>query len=171
MTVPVAFRWTGEAMEPVSPFWARKADEVYIIGETYRLDEWRDRSIKSHSHYFASLSDAYANLPEQHSIRFASFDHFRKRGLVLTGWRDEAQIVCASDAEAFRLAAMIKDMDDFSVVSVNGPVVVRWTAKSQSMRAMGKADFQQSKDDVLGWAWALCGLTPEEAAPHAGRAA
>jgi len=40
-------------------------------------------------------------------------------------------------------------MDDYAVVVARDAVVVVWTAKSQSMKAMGKVEFQRSKDAVL----------------------
>jgi hypothetical protein len=42
--------------------------------------------------------------------------------------------------------------DTYSVVAVRGPIVTVYTAKSQSVKAMGSKDFQASKDAVL----ALC---------------
>lgn len=171
MTAPILFRWTGESFVPASQVWQRRADRAFVIGEVYPLVEHHERSRSSHNHYFASLSDAFTNLPEPASLEYATVEHFRKAGLIATGWHDEQRFAMADRAEAHRLAATLCDLDDYAVVAVAGSVVVKRTAKSQSMRAMGKKDFQQSKDDVLGWAWALCGLTPEEAAPHAGRAA
>jgi ABC-type nickel/cobalt efflux system permease component RcnA len=40
-------------------------------------------------------------------------------------------------------------MDDFAVVTVSEAVVTVYTAKSQSMRAMGKKAFAESKEAVL----------------------
>ena len=58
-------------------------------------------------------------------------------------------LVASSKAEAVRLAAFIRPIDEFSIVTVQGAVVTRFTAKSQNMRAMGKAEFEASKRAVL----------------------
>jgi hypothetical protein len=46
-------------------------------------------------------------------------------------------------------------MDEYAIVTVREAVVTVYTAKSQSMRAMGRETFQKSKDDVLAWAEAF----------------
>jgi len=55
--------------------------------------------------------------------------------------------------------------------TVREAVVTVYTAKSQSLRAMGKADFQASKDAVLGIVSEMVGTTPAELRREAGRAA
>ena len=62
-------------------------------------------------------------------------------------------------------------LDDFAIVVVTGSVVTRFTAKSQSQRAMGKADFQASKDAVLDLAAQLIGATPQQIEESARTAA
>ena len=74
--------------------------------------------------------------------------------LPVAGQRDEAAGVLA---ERF--------------ATVREAVVTVYTAKSQSLRAMGKADFQASKDAVLGIVSEMVGTTPAELRREAGRAA
>lgn len=155
---PLSFRWDGDVMRPLNP---RVANRQYAVGEVYRLEHREDRSAASHAHYFAMLNEAWQNLPERLSAQFPDPERLRKYALCMTGWRDERSIVCSSRAEARRLAAFIMPMDDYAIVSVNEAAVVVWTAKSQSVRAMGKAAFQKSKDDVLGYVSSLIGTTPE----------
>jgi hypothetical protein len=62
-------------------------------------------------------------------------------------------------------------MDDFAVVIVREAVVLVWTAKSQSVKAMGAKDFQQSKSDVLDFLADLIGVSSDELAKHGGMAA
>jgi hypothetical protein len=52
-------------------------------------------------------------------------------------------------------------MDDFAIVSATEVTVRVWTAKSQSMKAMGKAEFQRSKTAVLDLVSAMIGVKPE----------
>jgi hypothetical protein len=157
-SAPLDFWWRGDAMVPRN---LRAAERQYTLGEVYRLEHREDRSAASHGHFFASLAEAHANLPDHLAERFATPDHLRKHALCMTGWRDERSIVCSSKAEARRLAAFIAPMDEYAIISVTEAVVVCWTAKSQSVRAMGKAAFQKSKDDVLGFIASLIGTTPE----------
>ena len=165
---PIAFTWNGEVMVPLQP---RLADRYYVVGETYRLEPREDRSQISHNHYFASIQEAWQNLPEHDAERFATADHLRKWALITAGYRDERSIVCASKAEALRVAAFIKPLDDFAVVTAYECVITVYTAKSQSMRAMGKKQFQRSKDKVLDIVSAMIGVGADDLKKNAGRAA
>jgi len=78
------------------------------------------------------------------------------------GYRDERSIVCNSRAMAERVAAFIGSMDCYAVVTALSSVVRVYTPKSQSMRAMGKREFQESKDHVLGFIADLIGVTADD---------
>lgn len=167
---PIICQWNGEALAPIQRF-RKAADEQFVIGQTYPIAIVEDRSMKSHGHFFASLTDAFDNLPEDFDGLFSDVEAFRKRGLIECGYFNQREFVAASAAEARRLVKFLAAGTDYAVYSVTGCVVVERTARSQSMRAMGKKDFQASKDAVLGWAWSLCGITPEQAAANVGAAA
>lgn len=143
---PLAFDWDGDAMIPLSP---KRADAVYVVGQRYRLVPHEDRNANSHRHYFACVHSAWLNLPEEICDRFATSEHLRKWALIRAGYRDERTIVCGSKAEAQRIAAFMKPMDDFAVIVAREATVVAWTAKSQSVKAMGNKTFQESKTKVL----------------------
>jgi hypothetical protein len=145
---PIACRWDGEAFRPL-PRLARLADEHYAIGEVYHLVVEKERSPKSHRHYFAMIKEAWENLPED-ELRFPTSEHLRKWALIRAGFCDHKQIVCATKAEAVRWTPVLAAADTYAVVVPRGPVVTVYTAKSQSVKAMGAADFQASKDAVLG---------------------
>ena len=146
---PVAFRWDGEAMIPLNQRFARLCDKSYVAGENYVLLPHEERSSNSHRHYFASVHSAWLNLPERISDQFPTSEHLRKYALVKAGFYDERSFVAASKAEAVRLAAFVKPIDDFAIVTVSECTVRVFTAKSQSMKAMGKEAFQKSKTAVL----------------------
>lgn len=152
---PVRFVWEGDVMRPRAP---RLADRLFVIGQEYLLAEVQDRSLNTHNHYFAALAECWKSLPEDQAERFASVEHLRKWALIKAGYRDERTVVCGSKAEAARVAAFIKPMDEYAVVSVSGAAVVVLTAKSQSVRAMGKQDFQASKEAVLNVLSELLGV-------------
>lgn len=135
-------------------------DKHFVIGQTYTLVEHQDRSVRSHQHYFASINEAWQNLPEDLVERFPTAEHLRKYALIRAGFADSRQLVASSKAEALRIAAFTKPCDEYAVVTVKDCVVTIWTARSQSMRAMGKQDFQRSKDAVLEVLAQIVGVTP-----------
>lgn len=148
MNAPFAFTWDGDAMVPTAHF-KRACDKEFVVGQVYRMETVEERSVVSHRHYFATLHEYWLNLPEHLAERFPSAEHLRKYALIKAGFYDERSIVAGSKAEAQRLASFIKPMDDFAIVTVSEAVVRVFTAKSQSMKAMGRKTFQESKDKVL----------------------
>lgn len=167
---PIPMTWDGDAFVPASAHWARLADKHFVVGQTYPLEVREDRSSASHRQYFSCINEAWQNLPDHLAERFATPDHLRKYALIKTGWRDERSIACSSKAEALRLSVFVRAMDDFAIVTVSEAVITVYTAKSQSLKAMGKADFQKSKDDVLGLLASMIGTNADELR-KAGKAA
>lgn len=171
MTAPLIYRWDGEAMTPATQRFAKEADRQFVVGEEYPLIVHEQRSAVSHRHYFAMVYDAWASLPEHLALDIPTPEHLRKRALIMSGYRDERTLIASSKAEARRLAAFIKPMDDYAVVSVKDNVVVVFTAKSQSLRAMDRAEFQKSKEAVLMALADMLSVTPAELLKNAGEVA
>lgn len=159
---PILFTWTGDSFSPAGSHWAKQADKHFVIGERYALIEHQERSQKSHAHYFAMVNDAWQSLPEHLAEQYPTSERLRKHCLIKAGYADSQTFVCASKAEAQRMAAFIRPIDEFSIVSVKEATVTRWTAKSQSVKAMGREDFQRSKDAVLQVLSDMIGTTPSE---------
>jgi hypothetical protein len=168
MAAPFIYQWNGEAMVPLARF-HNAANAEFVVGELYRMDAMEERSQRSHNHYFAALHEAWLNLPDEMAVEFASVEALRKHALIMTGYREERKFAAASREEARRLAAFIKPRDGYAIISVHDNVVVEWTAKSQSRKAMGGPTFQRSKDDVLEFVAGLLDVEPRElsAAVHA----
>lgn len=162
------FEWDGTAMHPLRP---RVADAEFVIGQKYLLEEIQDRSMNSHRFYFVALTESWRNLREDQADRFPTVESLRKHALIQTGWRDERTLVAGSKQGAQKLAAFIKPLDEHAVIVVRDFVVRVWTARSQSMKAMGKQDFQRSKDDVLAFVSDMVGVTPATLSENAGKAA
>jgi hypothetical protein len=157
---PMDFVWTDDgAMVPLRP---KIADQYFAVGETYRLEERHERSHRTHSHYFACVHDAWANLPEALEERFPSADHLRRWALIKTGFRNERSIVCGSPEEAQKILAFIAPMDEYAVVIVQDLVVIHYAAKSQSLKAMGRDEFQRSKTAVLDCIARIFGAKSEQ---------
>jgi len=158
---PLPFTWDGESLKP-APGFAKRADAQFVIGQRYMMEPIEERSAISHRHFFACVNDVFANLPDHLAERFASPESLRKFALIKAGYADSRQIVCASKAEAQRVAAFIRPMDVYAIVEVREAVVTVWTAQSQSVKAMGKAAFQESKDRVLDVLAAMIDATPKQ---------
>ncbi|UXN64451.1 hypothetical protein N8E89_00755 [Phyllobacterium sp. A18/5-2] len=158
-TLPILFQYEGDGVfQPAGSFHARSADKQYVVGELYKLIEHHDRSDNTHRHYFASVKNGFDNLHDSMLGEYPTAEHLRKKALIRTGYRDERSIVCASKAEAERVAAFIRPMDDYCVVVPLNCVVHVLTAKSQSMKAMGATEFQKSKEAVLNFIDDLLGV-------------
>lgn len=164
MTVaPIYATWDGEALAPL-PRFRKSCDASLVVGERYKLEVVEERSAKSHAHYFAALHDLWLNLPDHEAERFPTAEHLRAYALIREGFRETRDIVASSKAEAQRIAAFVRPMDDYAVVIVRDCVVRVATAQSQSCKAMGKVDFQRSKDAVLAFASSLVGAKQESEA-------
>lgn len=161
MGAPLMLRYDGEGnFAPASAFWAGRADRDFVVGEIYKIVEHQDRSEISHRHEFASIAEMWKSLPERyaHEPWAQTAEHLRKYALIRTRWCDTQTYPCGSHAEAKRWAANLRPLDEYSVVTVEGSLVYRFTAQSQSRRAMGKAKFQQSKTDIIEFIEDLIGV-------------
>ena len=161
MKAVIPFRWNGDTMVPL-PGFGMRCDAEFVYGEVYNLEAIEQRSAKSHAHFFASVNEAWQNLPENLVEQFPTSEHLRKWCLIRAGYAEHRNIVAASKAEAQRIAAFVKPMDSFAVVTVRDSVVTVYTAESQSMKAMGKQRFQESKDAILSLLAAMIGTDPIE---------
>lgn len=167
---PISCEWTGEHFSP-SRHHKPICDKAFVVGERYTLVEHQARSQATHNHYFAELAEAWANLPDDQAERFPTAEHLRKFALIKCGFANRRDFVASSKAEALRFAAFIRAGADYEIVTVSASVVTVWTAQSQSMRAMGKAAFQDSKTKVLDYVASLIGVTAGDLRRQAGRAA
>ena len=163
-----AFKWTGEAMVPLRP---KLADETFVVGAVVWMEIEQPRSEASHRHEFAWLREAWTQLPENLMDEYPTPEHMRKRALIEAGYFDQITLDAGTQAAALRVAAYMRGEDEFSLVVTRGPLVVKRKAKSQSVRAMGKADFQASKTAIMDVIAKLIGVTPEALQGNAGRAA
>jgi hypothetical protein len=167
---PILTTWDGEAFAPLQRF-AKLCDREFVVGQQYRIVIEEERSQVSHSHFFASVNEAWKTLPESIAEHYPTAEHLRKYALVKAGYADERSIVCASKAEAQRVAAFVKPMDGFAVVVVRDATVKVFTAQSQSTKAMGKAAFQDSKQKVLDVIADMIGVSADTLSANTSRAA
>ena len=94
-----------------------------VVGEEYRVDPEEERSIASHNHFFMAVNEAWRNLPEHLTEQFPTSESLRKRALIKAGYFDSRSIACSTKAEALRVAAFVRPMDEHAVVVVSKAVV------------------------------------------------
>lgn len=165
-SINIIYTWDGEAMVPL-PRFHNLANGEFVVGERYRCEVQEDRSWVSHKHQFAWLHEAWLSLPEHIAARFLNEDQLRKHGLIAGGFCDSTTVPCASRAEAERWYKHLRSREPDTVVSINGNVLIQFTAWSQSRRAMDAKTFQRSKTAVLEYVASLL----EAASEEIGRAA
>ncbi len=160
--LPVAFRWDGATMVPFGRF-AKTATSRFVAGHVYSfVEEELASSGQSRRHYFACLRTAWLNLPEDIGAQFPTSEILRKHALIRAGYCNSHQIVSASKGEAIRLAAALSAIKDaYAIVTVDGCVVTRLTARSQARRAMKAKEFQASKNAVFEFLAGILGVAPE----------
>lgn len=167
---PIVFTWTDDgAMKPLDRF-ARLADKRFVVGLEYPLEIHYPRSKVSHDHEFAWLGEAWATLPERykHEPWALSPDHLRKYCLIRKGFCNTQTYACGSRSEAERWAQNLRPIDEYSLVTVEGTTVYRFTAESQSYRAMGARRFQESKQAIFDYIAELLEVSPDELARSTG---
>lgn len=156
-------KWCNGVLEPVGISAFKHLQDTLDDGKIYDVDVRTDRSIKSHSHFFASLNEAFLNLPEAHRLDIPTVEHLRKRAMIHTGWAHSYRIPCASGRAVSDLSKLLRETDAYVVcVPMKDNVLAVYKARSMSMRDMKKAEFQKCKDDVLAWAWDLVGTAPPD---------
>jgi hypothetical protein len=92
---PLQFRYEGDGQfVAAAPYFARRADQAYVVGQTYKMAEQYDRSAASHAHQFAWLHDAWLSLPERYRNEpwAQTSEHLRKYALIRTGYCRHADL-------------------------------------------------------------------------------
>ncbi len=146
---PVAFIWDGAAMIPLERF-RGLASRQFRPGVEYALVPHRERSDAAHGLFFKCVELAWKNLPHEYDGKFPTSEHLRKRALVWEGFADEHTMLCANEAQAQSTGVLARALDGYAVIQIKGPIVIVWTAKSQSRHVMGHDVFTDSMNKVLG---------------------
>jgi hypothetical protein len=165
------------AMTPEARY-AGIAERQFFEGEIYTLVPLEARSRGSHNHYFAALEDGYQNLPEGVAKAFPSAEYLRHWILIETNWCEDDIWHLTTRKEAERRAARTRSREPFARMRIfetkddDGrrcwALQIR-RAMSQSAAAMGKAEFEKSKTDVLDYIATLVGTSRKALAKEAGR--
>lgn len=166
---PVTVVWSGASFVP------ERADMAYCqyffgAGEVFKIDPEQERDMNSHRHYFAQLKEVWKNLPERLESKYPTDEIFRKKLLIECGYFHESEIVCDTARDAATVAAFMAPLDPSAVITVRKRVIRKYVAKSQSVAAMGRREFQASKWAVLDAAAALIEVTPKQLEKHTKKA-
>lgn len=153
---PASFEWckvalgdkTTMAMVPYHRY-LQICERQFIEGESYFLDVTQEASSVSRKHFFATVSEAWKNLPEKIAGRWPTSEHLRRWCLIKSGYCDIATIPLQTKQEARQVAALARRLDSFAVITIQSCVVTVATAHSQSARGMGRELFQRSKEDCF----------------------
>ena len=147
-TRPAVFYWSGQAMIP-QPRFMPLCNKQYAVGETYPLLPVEERSMASHSQFFAAIHDGWMNIPESMAARWPTETHLRKWCLIESNFFEEKEFEFETVDAAKRFAAFYRKVDDYARIFPHDKKVIIRFAKSQSLAAMGKDQFQASKKAVL----------------------
>jgi len=156
--------WTDNGvMRPISSLWSRRADAQWVVGARYMMHAEEERSDNSHRHFFASVNEAWMNLPDDLAARFPSADHLRYWALIKAGFYNERTLPCPTPEMAQQVAAFVRPSESYAIITVDEDCIVRvFTPRSQSYRSMDRATFQDSKTKVLAVISDLLGVTPAQ---------
>lgn len=183
MPQPIAFIWkevadpdegTGElslAMVPAARYRNIAKRQFGAPGSEHVLEPIQERSMASHSQYFAALKDSFDNLPENVAARWPTPQHFRKWLLIEAGYFDEKEMHFPNAEKALDAANYIRGLDEYARIHPHGYTLLIRRAKSQSLSAMGKREFEESKRAVLDLAERFTGVPRGQAMREAGRSA
>lgn len=152
------------------------AAERYTEGEEYLLSPHVDRSKETHNHYFVCIATAFDNLPEDIAEKVQDSDCLRKWALIKSGHCDQVAYGFKDNATAKEMAVIMKEIsrkvDGYAAFTVQDNAVTVYTARSQTLKAMGKDTFQRSKTDVFRVLSELLGVADvSELTKNAGQAA
>lgn len=159
---PILTRWTGESFVPANAPMRERCAKHFEAGETYRIEFKDERSGASHRHFFASVNEAWKNLPDALAHQFPTPDELRGYALIAAGFEDHFDLVGDVRAVAQALAREFQRQRRYAIVVSRGNVHRLFVAKSQSARSMDRQTFQASKDAVLRYVADLIGLTPQQ---------
>jgi hypothetical protein len=162
--------WDGEVFRPKPAFAAYLARE-YVVGEVYSMAPEEERDMNSHRHYFAALHQGFMNLSEENAKRFPTDEHLRHWALIQCGYCTETDFPAPNMREARRIAINLRKRSPYAIIVPQHDVVKVLDAESQSVAAMKKERFQQSKWDVLDLVAGMARTTRAQLWKNAGRSA
>ena len=109
------------------------AKRQFTEGATSVLEPHEPVSHKERAYYFASIREAWGNLDADAVARYPDPEALRKWCLIKAGWRKDTIPVCDTNDRATVLAAFLRKLDSYAVVTVKGRIVRTHVARSQKI--------------------------------------
>ena len=151
------FRWDWRGHDSAAP--ARGGSRPNKSGRHYTLAVEEPKIERPASHVLCERHGCWRNLPDELADEYPDMKRFAKKALIRCGFRDERSIRLRLEGGGARVAAFITPIDRYAIVVQVNAVVRVWTARFQSVRAMGKAEFKESSaDKVLAFCADLIGV-------------
>lgn len=163
------FMWRDGVFVPDGNSVTAYCHDTFGEGEIVTFERHEDRSMATHNHYFACIQTAWDNLPNAEE-RFPTPEALRHWALIRSGHCTENTIVLDSPEQAQVVAGFMGNSEG-TIIVVRDNIVKKYTAKSQSMKAMNKQEFARSKQDVLDTIAELIAVTRKRLEQNAGKAA
>ncbi|MEL6411689.1 MAG: hypothetical protein AAFQ38_14930 [Pseudomonadota bacterium] len=160
----------GQALIPDGNFSVAQVNDRFGAGQVVVVDLDPQRSGKSHKHQFVFVKTAWENLPDYLvDAPFAvSVETLRKHALIATGFCHTEMVPVGTKQRAERVAVAMSSLASrahgYCITDVRGSVAYCHTAQSQSVKSMGRDEFQKSKQAILEWLADLIGVTPADLA-------
>lgn len=120
-----------------------------------------EHSDQARKRFFAIIRDAYGNMPDQWKPLIGSSEHLRKFVLCQVGHCDTTATDCGSHAAAERVAALIRHVDSFAVVTVTGSIVTTSVARSIRKRVCPKKAFMPLTEKAYAYLNEMMGYDVE----------
>lgn len=171
MAEPLLCEWTDEGTFKPLGRHAKACDAQYVVGQRYIIEPEEPRSMSSHRAYFAQISEAWRNLPEDIAEQFSDAEKLRKYALCKTGFCRESRQVYTTPRDAIMASAWAAAGSEYAIVDCSGRVVTIWIPESQSVKAMGDERWKKSRKAVLDFVSGMVGVTPLSLSENAGKAA
>ena len=153
--------WINYAFVPIARF-EKQCRANFVAGERYIVEVLHQSDWIGRKAYFGKVAQLFRNWPERLDRQFDSAEHLRAWALIRTRHRVERPHVCATNAEALRLAVALRTEKPYCEVSIHDKIVFVWEALSQAAQAMGAKEFAKSSNDVIGFLCDLVGTTEDE---------
>lgn len=157
------------------PRYQKVANKQFVVGAEYPLQIIEERNMASHNAYFAQIHSGFQNLPEEYAQEFPTETHLRRWLLIETGWctRREFQDPLPTIEKARTVAMFCRGLDEYAKFSFqereDGWHIIIRQARSQSLDAMGKVDFEASKKACLDKLESMIGVPHGSLKREAGR--
>jgi len=135
-------------------------DRKLVAGEHYRIDIYNERSEAFHNKYFATIAEAWLNLPDPWDSILPSPKHLRKYALIKAGWCDVVTLPLKSASDAIAAVSALKLLDSYCLAVPSKNVVTVYKARSQRRAFQDAASFHETAHKVFDVIASIIGVDP-----------